>query len=73
MSDLANELLWGAGAIATDLFGRDTKKTRRKVYHLHQKRRLPTWKDGPDIITTKTLLRQHFSRPSAITAPGCWR
>ena len=42
MSDLADDLLWGAGPIAKDLFGHDTKKNWRKDYHLHQKRRLPT-------------------------------
>jgi hypothetical protein len=74
MSDLAKDLLWGAGAIAKDLFGRDTKPNRRKVYHLHQKGRLPTWNsgDGEDgketIVTRKSLLRRHFNPPTKIVA-----
>jgi hypothetical protein len=63
MSDLADDLLWGAGPIAKDLFGRDSEKNRRRVYHLHQKCRLPTWKQGSDIVTRKSLLRQHFNPP----------
>jgi len=72
MSELASDLLWGAGEIAKDLFGRDTEKNRRKVYHLHQQERLPTWKSGEgkhaEIVTRKSLLRQHFNPPSKIVA-----
>jgi hypothetical protein len=66
MSDLASDLLFGAGAIAKDLFGEDTEKNRRRVYHLHEKRRLPTWKngDGPEIISRKSALRDHFKAPA---------
>jgi hypothetical protein len=66
MSDLANDLLFGAGQIAEDLFGADTKKTRRKVYHLHGLGRLPTSKldKGPEIISRRSLLRDHFKAPT---------
>jgi hypothetical protein len=63
MPDLADDLLWGAGSIAKALFGLNNKKTRRKVYHLHQEDRLPIWKDGPDIISRKSLLDEHYRPP----------
>ena len=71
MSELAHDLLWGAGAIAEDLFGRNTKKNRRRVYHLHSKGRLPTWKvgDSPEIICRKSLLRQTFNPPTEAHGP----
>jgi hypothetical protein len=68
MDTLSDDLLWGAGPIAKDLLGRDTKKNRRKVYHLHQKGLLPTWKEGAEIITRKSLLREHFNPPPKIEA-----
>jgi hypothetical protein len=59
------DLLWGAGPIAKALFGRDTQKNRRKVYYGHQRRRLPIWKEGSEIITRKSLLQRHYSPPTA--------
>jgi hypothetical protein len=70
MSDLADDLLWGAGAIAKELFGRDTKSNRRRIYHMHQQHRLPTWKqgEGAEIITKRSLLREHFNPPEKVQA-----
>jgi hypothetical protein len=69
MSDsLAHDLLWGAGAIAEELFGRNSEKTRRKTYYLHEAGKLPTWKNAGEIISRRSLLRQHFQAPQRITA-----
>lgn len=68
MDDLADDLLWGAGPIAKELRGKDTKKNRRWVYHRHQRGLLPTWKEGAEIITRKSLLRQHFNPPPKVEA-----
>ena len=68
MSELWKDLLWGVGPIAKALFGRDTQKNRRKVYYGHQRRRLPTWKKGSEIITRKGLLQRHYSPPTATEA-----
>jgi hypothetical protein len=65
--NLAADLLWGAGAIAEDVFGEDTKKNRRKVYHLHETGRLPTWRDGPTILSRRSLLRQRYAGPQVGT------
>jgi hypothetical protein len=62
MSKLYEDLLVGAGAIALELYGRDTAKNRRRVYYRHQEGRLPTWKDGEEIITRKSLLNRHYER-----------
>jgi hypothetical protein len=65
MSDLASDLLHGAGAIAEEVFGTRSEKARRRIYHLHQKRRLPTWKEGPEIMSTKSAIREHYSDKQA--------
>ncbi len=61
---LADDLLVGAGPIAKEVRGEDTEKNRRWVYHRHQQKLLPTWKQGADIITRRSLLQQHFSPPA---------
>jgi hypothetical protein len=40
---LADDLLIGAGAIAKEVFGADTKRDRRRIYHLHETGALPTF------------------------------
>jgi len=64
MSKLHEDVLWGAGRIALELYGRDTKKNRRKVYYQHAKRRIPTWKSGEEIVTRRSLLQEHFNPPT---------
>jgi hypothetical protein len=68
MAKLSDDLLLGAGPIAAELYGRDNKKNRRKVYYRHEQGRLPTWKDGDEIITRRSLLEQHYSRPTSEAA-----
>jgi hypothetical protein len=64
MSELSEDLLWGARAIARELRGKDTKSARRKVYHLHELKLIPTWKVGPELVTRRSLLAAHFNPPS---------
>ena len=75
--NLASDLLWGAGEIAKELFGKNTKQTRRRVYYLHGRGQLPTW-NGPDspetksrqiIISSRSKLQQHFEQ--LIQASAC--
>jgi hypothetical protein len=66
--ELAGDLLWGAEAIALDLFGKADEASVRRVYHLHANKRLPTWRDyknGP-ILSRRSLLQQHFVPPAAV-------
>lgn len=70
MEDLATDLLWGAGAIAQDLFGANTAPNRRRVYHLHEQGRLPTWKHGPTIVSKRSEIRKTFAGPDAATQPA---
>jgi hypothetical protein len=55
---IADDLLWGAGAIAYEIFGSNTEQTRRRVYHLHEKRLLPTAKNGGTLIARRSQLQQ---------------
>ena len=60
MSNLANDVLRGAGEIAEHLFGSRSKKNRRRVYHLHSRRVLPTWIEGNSVISTRSALERHY-------------
>jgi hypothetical protein len=73
---LAEDLLWGAGEIALELFGEEAdeeklKKQKRKVYHLHEAGLLPTWRhepkgpDGPKgpLLARRSDLRRTFAGP----------
>jgi hypothetical protein len=67
---LAEDLLWGAGAIARELFGKATTENKRRVYHLHETGQLPTWrhessdekKKGP-LLARRSVLRRTFAGP----------
>jgi hypothetical protein len=74
--DLAEDLLWGAAAIARELFGRANAAAKRKVYHLHEVGQLPTWrhegtdgKKGP-LLARRSDLQRIFARPRAATDPS---
>ena len=53
----AKDLLIGVGPIAEDFYGADTPENRRKIYHLHAARVLPTWRFGGKLAATRTALR----------------
>jgi hypothetical protein len=55
---LGDDLLIGATAIAAFLFGDEGK--RRKVYHMHERRLLPTFNLGPQLAGRKSTLRAHI-------------
>lgn len=67
-AELANDLLEGATAIARFVFGDDSSRFRRRVYHLaDQKRgdRLPVFRMGQQIFARKsTLIRWIAERES---------
>ncbi len=63
MKTLADEVLRGAGEIAKFWRGRDTKQNRRAVYHAHEEGYIPTWKEGDQIVTTKSALVAHYAPP----------
>lgn len=54
--ELAGDLLRGAGAIAVFLFG--SAGERRKVYHLAETSRLPTFHLGSLLCARKSVLLQ---------------
>ena len=76
MTDLASDILRGAAAIAEELFDSRSIKHRRKVYHLHSRRMLPTWIEGHQVVSTRSALREHYAAKqqkamtSAATAPN---
>ena len=55
-NELAGDLLRGAGSIAVFLFGSATE--RRKVYHLAETSRLPTFHLGSLLCARKSVLLQ---------------
>jgi hypothetical protein len=67
---LHEDLLMGAGQIAQELFGRDTRKNKRKIYHLAEKGLIPTWRQrdaagnetGP-LLSKRSLLQARFAGP----------
>jgi hypothetical protein len=61
MDTLFEDLLFGAGPIAKEVRGKDTKKNRRWVYHRHRNKQLPTWNEGNQIVSRKSLLREHYT------------
>jgi hypothetical protein len=71
---LHEDLLMGAGPIAKELFGRDNRKNKRRIYHLHEKGLIPTWRQcdaegkekGP-LLSKRSLLRQRFAGPPDVT------
>ncbi len=64
MTKLCDDLLCGAGVIATRLFGRDNKRNRRRVYYRFEKGRFGSavWKEpgGGELISRESLLDGHY-------------
>lgn len=51
--------------IAEQLYGADTKATRRKVYHAVSQGRLPVWRDGTGIYARESVLLRHIAEQEA--------
>jgi hypothetical protein len=64
MSALADDLLRGASEIALYVYKKKDRKHLRKVYHKHETRQWPIWKDGLELISRKSELDQHFQKPA---------
>lgn len=61
MDELGNDLMFGAGSIAKDVFGKNNKKNRRKVYHLHNQGLLGTFKMRGKIAGRRSTIRQKIA------------
>jgi hypothetical protein len=57
VQDLSGELLEGAGALAVFFYGSDSFKERRKIYHLVEGQRLPTFRIGKKICARRSTLQ----------------
>lgn len=62
-SPLAEDLLFGATAIAAELGWKE-----RRVYYLAERKELPVDKVGGSLVSTKTRLRSFFAGDKASTA-----
>ncbi len=63
MQPLASDLLRGADAIATELFGSPSE--RRKVYHLAETSRLPVFRLGALLCARRSVLLDWIKRQEA--------
>jgi hypothetical protein len=68
MSNLGDDLLRGAKAIAGYTLKKDDKPAQRAVYHKYETGDWPIWKDGAGLVSRKSLLDRHFNPPSKIEA-----
>jgi hypothetical protein len=59
---VSDDLLLGAGAIAKEVFGKDTKANRRKVYHLDEVGALPTFRLGKQLALRPSALRKRIDQ-----------
>jgi hypothetical protein len=57
----ADDLMLGAGKIAEDVLGKNTKKNRRKIYHLHGLGVLGTFKIGGEIAGRRSTIRERIA------------
>ena len=53
---LSEDLMIGAGAISTFMFGDDSEPNRRRVYHAADKHGLPTFKLGGTITARRSTI-----------------
>ena len=57
------DLLHGVGAIADHL-----SMTRKQVYHMHDRKQLPTFRIGRTVCATRSGLAAHFAAQEAARA-----
>ena len=66
---LADDLLWGARAIALEIFGDDQPEQVRKVFYLLERRLVPAEKLGSQWVGSRQRVRRHFQGgPEALRA-----
>jgi hypothetical protein len=70
---LADDLRLGCGEIAKEVLGADTKRNRRRIYHLHGIRALPTFLLGKQLALRPSALKEKIAesereRTTATTA-----
>jgi hypothetical protein len=65
---VTKDVLIGAGPIAEDFFGKDTPENRRRIYHMHEERTLPTWNLGGKLAATRSALRATIAELAANAA-----
>ncbi len=62
-ANLSEDLLVGASEIAQFVFANDDKSSRRRVYHLAEKKVLPIHRQpGLGLIARKSALQAHFTQ-----------
>jgi hypothetical protein len=59
-ASLADDLLDGVGAIAKFMYGADTPKNRRRIYHLHATKQIPTFRMGNRVQARPSRLVRHI-------------
>jgi hypothetical protein len=65
---VTKDLLIGAGPIAEDFFGEDTPENRRRIYHMHEERVLPTWRFGGKLAASRSAIRATIAGLAASAA-----
>jgi hypothetical protein len=61
MGSVADDLLRGAGEIAEEVFGNRSEKNKRRIYHMHERRHLPTFSYAGGIAARRSTIRQHVA------------
>jgi hypothetical protein len=56
-TDIPHDILWGAGAIAKELYGVDDRKTRRRAFYLLETEKIPANKVGVTWVASRKALR----------------
>jgi hypothetical protein len=59
---LADDLLWGAKAIAIEIFGSDYAKSVRRIFYLLETKLISAEKVGDQWVSSRQGLRRRFER-----------
>jgi len=60
MSEIGDDLVWGGKALAREILKSESKAAVRKIYHMHARRQLPTFRLGNEIVCRRSTLMQHI-------------
>ena len=61
---LADDLLWGAKPLALYVLGRADPAAVRKIFFLHEKKRIATFKVGDEVVGRKSEIAAGLSASS---------